>query len=176
MATMDEFQQLQKEIAAEREADKASLKEKISTLSKASVGDLLELKDHWIQERKANRKLDEATQRKRREAEIWLEAIDYLFSRPRAAGASTQQAGENLDLDQAAAYLNISTSTLYKWTSQNKIPHTTVGGKKLSFAKKDLDAFLEGNRRLTNEDLDREADLEVGKLRARRQKNPRKGT
>jgi len=47
-----------------------------------------------------------------------------------------------LDLGQSAGYLGISTSTLYKYSSQRKIESRKVAGK-LQFRKSELDAFLE---------------------------------
>jgi excisionase family DNA binding protein len=171
MATMTEIALLQKELADAARADEAEFKKRILALSKTSAAELLSLRDHWSQEEKRNRKLDDRTQRKRHEAEIWLKAIDHVLSHPQALGPIVPVENENLGLAQAATYLNISTSTLYHWTSQNRIPHTTVGGKKLSFARTDLDVFLKGRRRQTNEDLERKAEVEVGKMRARRSKD-----
>lgn len=51
-----------------------------------------------------------------------------------------------LSLPQAAAYLNISKSTLYGLTSKSEIPHYKPNGKKLVFLKEDLDRFLLRNR------------------------------
>jgi excisionase family DNA binding protein len=51
-----------------------------------------------------------------------------------------------LTLPEAAAYLNLGKSRLYKLTSTNVIPHYKPGGKKIFFLKSDLDAYLLRNR------------------------------
>ncbi|RPH74788.1 MAG: DNA-binding protein [Nitrospiraceae bacterium] len=71
---------------------------------------------------------------------------------------------------QAAAYLKVSVSTLYHWTHEGKIPHSTAGSKKLVFSKSGLDAFIRSRKRSTNEDIERDTDRKVGVLRSRRGK------
>jgi len=44
---------------------------------------------------------------------------------------------------EAARYLHVSLSTLYKLTSRSAIPHyKSAGGKLISFQRADLDAYL----------------------------------
>lgn len=50
------------------------------------------------------------------------------------------------DVEQAAAYLATSVKHLYRLSSQRRIPSTKVGGK-LRFSPRDLDRWLEQNRR-----------------------------
>ena len=59
-----------------------------------------------------------------------------------------------LNLNQAAQYLSISHSQLYKYTSQRKIPFHKPAGKYLYFFKHELDEWVCRNDecRLTNED------------------------
>lgn len=47
---------------------------------------------------------------------------------------------------EAAKYLGLSKSTLYRLTSQSLIPHHKPGGKKIIFLKTDLDAYILRNR------------------------------
>jgi excisionase family DNA binding protein len=46
-----------------------------------------------------------------------------------------------LDINEAADYLNLSTSTLYSWVSQRRIPHLKLGGR-VRFDKKALDRWI----------------------------------
>jgi len=58
-----------------------------------------------------------------------------------------------LNLNQAAQYLSISHSQLYKYTSQRKIPFHKPAGKYLYFFKQELDEWIHQNDDclLTNE-------------------------
>jgi excisionase family DNA binding protein len=55
---------------------------------------------------------------------------------------SGQIADRPLTFQEAARYLDVSASHLYKLTSQNRIRHFKPNGKKLFFTKADLDAYL----------------------------------
>ncbi len=59
-----------------------------------------------------------------------------------------------LNLNQAAQYLSISNSQLYKYTSQRKIPFHKPAGKYLYFFKGELNEWIKRNEecRLTNEE------------------------
>ena len=50
-----------------------------------------------------------------------------------------------LTLKQAAQYLSISHSQLYKYTSRRKIPFHKPSGKYLYFFKNELDAWIQQN-------------------------------
>ncbi len=50
-----------------------------------------------------------------------------------------------LNLNQAAQYLSISHSQLYKYTSQRKIPFHKPAGKYLYFFKNELDEWIHQN-------------------------------
>ena len=50
-----------------------------------------------------------------------------------------------LNFEESISYLGISKSSLYKLTSQRKIPHTKPNGKKLYFKVSDLDKWLDKN-------------------------------
>ena len=51
-----------------------------------------------------------------------------------------------LTLAQAAEYLKLCKSTLYKKTSLREIPFCKPGGKLILFLKKDLEEYLTKNR------------------------------
>lgn len=51
-----------------------------------------------------------------------------------------------LSLNEAAKFLKLSKSFLYKMTSQKIIPHYIPGGKRIYFKKSDLEDWLLKNR------------------------------
>lgn len=62
-----------------------------------------------------------------------------------------------LNLSEAAKYLDISESHLYKLTSTRQIPHFCPQGKKLYFRREELDQWLQRNRQSSSDEIDREA-------------------
>ncbi len=72
-----------------------------------------------------------------------------------------------LNFVQAAQYLSISHSHLYKMTSQRKIPFHKPSGKYLYFFKYELDAWITRNEecRLSNE----EENTEIGDPKSKNQ-------
>ena len=62
-----------------------------------------------------------------------------------------------LNLSEAAKYLDISESHLYKLTSTRQIPHFCPHGKKLYFRRGELDQWLQRNRQSSSDEIDREA-------------------
>lgn len=61
------------------------------------------------------------------------------------------------NLKQAAQYLDISESHLYKLTSTKRIPHYCPQGKKLYFKRSELDEWLLSNRQSSTSDIEKEA-------------------
>jgi excisionase family DNA binding protein len=53
---------------------------------------------------------------------------------------------EYLSLQEAALFLKISKSTLYKKTSLRELPFTKPGGKLILFLKQDLTNYLNSSR------------------------------
>jgi len=53
---------------------------------------------------------------------------------------------EYLNLDEAAAYLKLCKSTLYKKTSLRELPFYKPGGKLILFLKVDLEEYLAKHR------------------------------
>ncbi len=53
---------------------------------------------------------------------------------------------EILSFSEACSYLNISSSFLYKLTSERKIPYYIPNGKKIYFRKSELDFWATKNR------------------------------
>ena len=64
---------------------------------------------------------------------------------------------EVLTSDEAARYLGISKSYLYKLTMRQLIPHYKPLGKMCYFNRQELEAWLQSNRVATDEEINREA-------------------
>lgn len=62
-----------------------------------------------------------------------------------------------LSLPEAADFLGISRSTLYKFTSSGEIAHFKPSGKKIFFEKSDLLAWLHRNRRSSEAEIEQQA-------------------
>lgn len=64
---------------------------------------------------------------------------------------------EVLTSDEAARYMGISKSHLYKMTMQQKIPHYKPTGKMCYFNRQELEGWLQSNRVATNDELEQQA-------------------
>jgi excisionase family DNA binding protein len=64
------------------------------------------------------------------------------------------QSPKPLTMAEAAQYLGISMTYLYRITSRGQIPHFKPGGKKNYFLKSDLDNWLLRNRVRSIDELD----------------------
>ncbi len=64
---------------------------------------------------------------------------------------------EILNTNEAADYLSITKSTLYKHTAEREIPHFK-NGKKLYFKKVELNEWLTKNRIITKDEIEKMAD------------------
>ena len=62
-----------------------------------------------------------------------------------------------LTADEAASYLGISKSYLYKLTMRRSIPFYKPEGKLVYFKRQELDSWLQRNRVATTEELDAQA-------------------
>lgn len=49
-----------------------------------------------------------------------------------------------LNIKEAASYLRISVSTLYRWVHQKKIKHAKIGSRVL-FSQENIDEFINNN-------------------------------
>ena len=68
-----------------------------------------------------------------------------------------QQEGKPLSLSEAAKYLNISKSTLYKKTCSQLISFYKPTGKNIYFLKSDLNKYLLRNKRVGEQELEQKA-------------------
>jgi excisionase family DNA binding protein len=64
---------------------------------------------------------------------------------------------EVLNLKEAARYLNVSCSHLYKLTYSKQIPHYKPRGKQVYFEKRELDKWLLQNRQTTKAEIEQAA-------------------
>jgi excisionase family DNA binding protein len=65
---------------------------------------------------------------------------------------------ETLNFTEAARYLNLSKSHLYKLTSGKQIPHYKPRGKQVFFERKELDKWLLQNRQTTKAEIEQAAN------------------
>jgi len=72
---------------------------------------------------------------------------------------------EMLDIGQAADYLKLKPSYLYKLTHYGKIAHYKPGGKKIYFNISDLNQWLFSCRVLSNKELDSLAASHIAERR-----------
>lgn len=64
---------------------------------------------------------------------------------------------EFLTTKEAAAYLGMALSYLYKMTSKKSIPFYTPTGKKIYFKKSELDDWMNSSRVATNDEIESKA-------------------
>lgn len=64
---------------------------------------------------------------------------------------------EVLTSEEAANYMGVSKSYLYKLTMEKKIPHYKPMGKMVYFNRQELEQWLQANRVATDEDLSQQA-------------------
>jgi excisionase family DNA binding protein len=62
-----------------------------------------------------------------------------------------------LNFNEAARYLDISESHLYKLTSTKQIPHFCPQGKRLYFNRQELDEWLQRNRHSSKVEIEQAA-------------------
>ena len=62
-----------------------------------------------------------------------------------------------LNFNEAAIYLGVSHSHLYKMTSTGGIPSYKPNGKKLYFNRHELDSWLLSNRKQSQKEIEQEA-------------------
>ena len=65
---------------------------------------------------------------------------------------------ETLNFKEAARYLDISQSHLYKLTYRKEIPHYKPRGKQVYFERRELDKWLLQNRQTTKAEIEQAAN------------------
>ena len=66
---------------------------------------------------------------------------------------------EVLTTDEAASYMGVSKSYLYKLTMEKRIPHYKPMGKMCFFNRKEIEMWLQANRVATDEGLSQDARM-----------------
>lgn len=64
---------------------------------------------------------------------------------------------ETMNIDDVSLYTGYEKSYLYKLTSEEKIPHSKPGGKRIFFQKKEIDEWLNRNPIKTRHQIEEEA-------------------
>lgn len=75
----------------------------------------------------------------------------------RIAAQMMSSTKEVLTSEEAARYIGVSRSYLYKLTMLQKIPHYKPMGKMCYFNRAELEAWLQGNRIATEAEISQEA-------------------
>lgn len=71
---------------------------------------------------------------------------------------------EVLTSDEAARYLGVSKSCLYKWTMSRQIPHyKSATGKLCFFNRQEVEAWMQTNRVMTNAEIEQQAQKLIKK-------------
>ena len=70
---------------------------------------------------------------------------------------------EVLTSDEAARYLGVSKSCLYKWTMSRQIPHYKPNGKMCYFNRKEVEAWMQSNRVATDDEINQRAQTYLKK-------------
>ena len=70
---------------------------------------------------------------------------------------------EILSLDEAAQYLQLSKSCLYKMTSSKEVPYYVPGGKKIYFRRIELENWILNSKVNSVNELDFEAESYIGR-------------
>lgn len=70
----------------------------------------------------------------------------------------TLQQKEILTIEEASEFLDLSTSRLYKMTSNKEIPHYKPGGKKIYLNRQELEQWILNSRVDSINDVDDELD------------------
>ena len=91
------------------------------------------------------------TKKVRPMAEELQKVADYIA----ASVMITQK--EVLSASEAASYMNVSLSYLYKLTAERKIPHSKPMGKMVYFNRLELEKWLQSNRVATEQELEEQA-------------------
>lgn len=68
-----------------------------------------------------------------------------------------------LTATEAAAYLGVSLSCLYKWTMNRVIPHYKPNGKLCYFEREELEEWMLSNRVSTEQELETKAQMMASK-------------
>ena len=85
------------------------------------------------------------------------ELLRTLMKNDKGAVVLTASIPNVINLNQAAEYVSLSKSTMYKKTAERTIPHFKQG-KKLYFKRSELDDWLTAQKISTHAEIEKEAD------------------
>lgn len=85
-----------------------------------------------------------------------LERIEHLLSPNEGSNFTTNNDGQILKVYEAAKFLDITSSTIYKHTFRREIPHVKKG-KRLYFVKSELVDWVKSGRVKTSYEIEQEA-------------------
>jgi excisionase family DNA binding protein len=91
-----------------------------------------------------------------------LDRIEALLKKQNAL------AKEVLTLEEAAEYLQLSKSCLYKMTSNKEISHYVPGGKKIYFRRTELDNWVFNNKVTPISEFDNDIEDYLGRTQRSR--------
>jgi len=109
----EQYNLQKKDVRVEEEERQKEINDNIQSLDGRSISELILLLDYWKAEREQNKKLDDLSTQKRREAFLWIEAIDIFIK----SGKSTEpketegKSGESLTNSYIDAILRLKMST-----------------------------------------------------------------
>lgn len=95
-----------------------------------------------------------------------LNRIETLLNSFTSGEKNVVQTPEIFTIDEAAKYVYMAKSTLYKMTAGRNIPHFKRG-RKVYFRKSELDEWLTKNKITTMEEIDQRANDYILKKRNR---------
>ena len=96
--------------------------------------------------------------------EILIQKLDNI---ERMLTEQTLLRKDVLNFVEACQYLDISSSHLYKLTSTKQIPHFCPNGKKLYFNRLELDEWLQRNKQISYDEIEKQASDYVVNQRRR---------
>ncbi|WP_121356172.1 helix-turn-helix domain-containing protein [Flavisolibacter nicotianae] len=105
----------------------------------------------------------------REQLRLLLEEAVRAVLNEQACRPATAKAGP-LTIKEAAAYLNTSVATLYRYTSQRLIPHHKPG-KVLYFIQDELDNWLKDHRKLTQAEISTDDNGVLSLFKSKRIRN-----
>lgn len=92
--------------------------------------------------------------------ELFQQQLDKIEALLKKQNALTK---EVLTLEEAAEYLQLSKSCLYKMTSNKEISHYVPGGKKIYFRRTELDDWVFNSKVTPTSEFDKDIENYLGR-------------
>lgn len=97
--------------------------------------------------------------------ELFQQQLDRIEALLKKQNALTK---EVLTLEEAAEYLQLSKSCLYKMTSNKEISHYVPGGKKIYFRRTELDNWVFNSKVTPSSEFDKDIENYLGRAQKSR--------